>query len=85
MKLQRRQFLHLAASAAALSAVPRAAVAQSYPTRPVTMIVPFPAAGPADVLARIISEPMRVSLGQPIVIENEIGRASCRERVCHNV
>ena len=75
MRLQRRQFLHLAAGAAALSAVPHAAIAQAYPTRPITMIVPFPAAGPADVLARILSEPMRLSLGQPIVIENVSGAA----------
>lgn len=75
MKLQRRQVLHLAASAAAWSAVSCPAVAQSYPTRPITMIVPFPAAGPADVLARILSEPMRIALGQPIVIENISGAA----------
>src|SRR5258705_259895 len=75
MKLQRRQFLHLAASAAALSAVSHPAWAQPYPTRPVSRIVPFPAAGPADVLSRFLSEPMRVSLGQPIVIENVSGAA----------
>ena len=75
MRLRRRQFLHLAASAAAFSAVSQRAQAQAYPSRPVTMIVPFPAAGPADVLARILSEPMRLSLGQPIVIENVSGAA----------
>ena len=75
MKLQRRQFLHLAAGAAASSAVSRPAIAQAYPSRPVTMIVPFPAAGPADVLARILSEPMRIALGQPVVIENISGAA----------
>ncbi len=75
MGLWRRQFLHLAAGAAAFSAVSQRAQAQAYPTRPVTMIVPFPAAGPADVLARILSEPMRQSLGQPIVIENVSGAA----------
>ena len=75
MRLRRRQFLHLAAGAAALSAVSRLAKAQAYPSRPVTMIVPFPAAGPADVLARILSEPMRQSLGQPVVIENVSGAA----------
>ena len=56
MKLQRRQFLHLAAGAAASSALSRPAIARAYPSRPVTMIVPFPAAGPADVLARILSD-----------------------------
>ncbi len=75
MNLQRRQFLHLAAGAAASSAVSHRAQAQAYPTRPITMIVPFPAAGPADVLARILSEPMRASLGQPVVIENISGAA----------
>lgn len=75
MRLQRRQFLHLAAGAAALSAAPRPACAQAYPSRPVTVVVPFPAAGPADVLARILSEPMRQSLGQPVVIENVSGAA----------
>jgi tripartite-type tricarboxylate transporter receptor subunit TctC len=75
MALRRRQFLHLAAGAAAFSAVSQRAQAQAYPSRPVTMIVPFPAAGPADVLARILSEPMRLSLGQPVVIENVSGAA----------
>src|SRR6267142_5104378 len=49
--------------------------AQTFPTRPVTMIVPFPAAGPADVLARIMSERMRISLGQPVIVENVAGAA----------
>ena len=75
MGLRRREFLHLAASAAALAAASQRAHAQAYPSRPITMIVPFPAAGPADVLARILSEPMRLALGQPIVIENVSGAA----------
>ena len=75
MKLPRRQFLRLAATGAALPAASRIAKAQAYPTRAVTVIVPFPAAGPADVLARILSEPMRASLGQPVVIENISGAA----------
>src|SRR3954465_7986825 len=49
------------------------AVADDYPTRPVTMIVPFPAGGPADTLARILAERMRVPLGQPVIIENITG------------
>jgi tripartite-type tricarboxylate transporter receptor subunit TctC len=49
------------------------AQAQPYPSRPVTMIVPFPAGGPTDTLARILGERMRVSLGQPILIENVTG------------
>src|SRR5436309_3410321 len=47
--------------------------AQSYPSRPITMIAPFPAGGPADSIARIIAEPMREVLGQPVVIENVPG------------
>jgi tripartite-type tricarboxylate transporter receptor subunit TctC len=45
-------------------------LAQTYPTRPITMIVPFPAGGGADVIARIMAEQMRKLLGQPIIIEN---------------
>ena len=50
-----------------------AASAQSYPTRPITMIVPYGAGGPVDVLARLMIEPMRQALGQPVVIENVTG------------
>ena len=70
MKLPRRQFLHLAAGAAALPAVSRFAWAQAYPSRPITMIVPFPPGGLADVIGRIVAEGMRASLGQSIIIEN---------------
>ena len=49
------------------------ASAQTYPSRPITMIAPFPAGGPSDTLARILSEPMRAALGQPVVIENVAG------------
>jgi tripartite-type tricarboxylate transporter receptor subunit TctC len=73
MKLPRRQFLHLAAGAAALPALSRAARAQAYPTRPVTIVVPYPAGGPTDVVARIMAERMQVSLAQPVVIENVAG------------
>src|SRR5262245_58329545 len=73
MKLPRRTFLQLAASAAALSAVSDVARAQSYPTRPITIVVPFPAGGPTDTLARILAEHMRTSLGQPVIIENVSG------------
>ena len=69
----RRQFLHLAAGAAALPEVSRTAWAQSYPTRPITMIVPFAPAGPSDVSARIVSEHMSRTLGQRIVVENVVG------------
>jgi tripartite-type tricarboxylate transporter receptor subunit TctC len=49
------------------------AVAQSFPSRPITMIVPYPAGGPTDTIARLIGERMRTSLGQPVIIENVAG------------
>ena len=49
------------------------AAAQSYPTHPITLIAPFPAGGPLDTIARIVAEPMREALGQPIVVENVAG------------
>src|SRR6266851_524855 len=70
MKVQRRQFLRLTAGAAALPAVSRIARAQTYPSRPITMIVPFPAGGPTDVVARVVVERMKAPLGQPVIIEN---------------
>jgi tripartite-type tricarboxylate transporter receptor subunit TctC len=70
MKLPRRQFLHLAAGTAALSAISREARAQAYPSRAVTIIVPAAAGGPTDTITRTLSERMRASLGQPIIIEN---------------
>ena len=73
VRLSRRTFLHLAAGTAALPALARLAGAQGYPTRPVTVIVPFPAGGPADSIARILGERMRATLGQPVVIENVSG------------
>jgi tripartite-type tricarboxylate transporter receptor subunit TctC len=73
MKLPRRCFLHLAGGAAALPALSHIAWAQTYPARPITMIVPFPAGGPTDVVGRVVAERMRQSLGQPIIIENVSG------------
>jgi tripartite-type tricarboxylate transporter receptor subunit TctC len=73
MKFPRRQFLHLAAGAAALPAASRIARAQAYPSRPITMIVPFPVGGANDVIARIVAERMRAPLGRPIIIENVTG------------
>jgi len=75
VKLPRRQFLQMAAGAAALPAMSRVARAQAYPTRPITLIVPFAAGGPNDRIARIIAERMRVLLGQPVMIENVDGAA----------
>jgi tripartite-type tricarboxylate transporter receptor subunit TctC len=63
----------LAVALAAMAAAIGSAVAQPYPSRPITLIAPFPAGGPSDALARILSEPIRSSLGQPVVIENVAG------------
>jgi tripartite-type tricarboxylate transporter receptor subunit TctC len=73
MKLPRRQFLHLAAGAAALPAVSRIARAQAYPTRPVRIIVGFPPGGGTDILARLIGQWLSERLGQSFVIENRPG------------
>ena len=69
----RRRFLSLAAGAAALPAISRIACAQSYPTRPITIMVPSPPGGATDVIARNLAERMKVSLGQPVIIENVTG------------
>src|SRR5215470_5788369 len=73
MKLPRRNFLHLAAGAAALPAVSRFAWAQAYPARPVRVIVPFAPAGDTDLVARLIGQWLSERLGQPFVIENRPG------------
>jgi tripartite-type tricarboxylate transporter receptor subunit TctC len=73
MKLPRRLFLHLAASAAAFPAVPRVAWAQFYPSRPVRLIVPIAAAGTQDILARLVGQWLSERLGQPFVIDNRPG------------
>ena len=76
MKLPRRQFLHLAAGAAALPAVSRSAWAQTYPSQPVRIIVGFAAGGPNDILARMIGQWLSERLRQPFVIENRPGAGS---------
>jgi tripartite-type tricarboxylate transporter receptor subunit TctC len=73
MKLRRRSFLHLAAGAAALQALPRAALADTYPSRPVQIVVDLPAGLAPDVAARLIGPPLGARLGQAVVIENRPG------------
>src|SRR5215470_6663179 len=73
MKLPRRQFLHLAAGAAALPVVSRIAWAQAYPSRPVKIIVSFAAGGPTDILARLTAQWLSERLGQQFVVENRPG------------
>jgi len=76
MKLPRRKFLHLAAGAAALPAALRIASAQGYPTRPVRIIVGFPAGSTTDMTARLIGQWLSDRLGQPFLIENRTGAGS---------
>jgi tripartite-type tricarboxylate transporter receptor subunit TctC len=76
MKFPRRRFLHLAAGAAALPTVSRIAWAQAYPTRPVRIIVGFPAGGGVDIIARLIGQWLSERLGQPFLIENRPGANS---------
>jgi tripartite-type tricarboxylate transporter receptor subunit TctC len=72
-KFPRREFLHLAGLAAAGSALPRPALAQAYPTRPVKLVVGFSAGGTTDLLARVLAPPLSERLGQQVIIENKPG------------
>jgi tripartite-type tricarboxylate transporter receptor subunit TctC len=85
MKLPRRQFLHLAASATALPAVSRIASALDYPARPVRLIVGFPAGSSSDLTARLIAEWLSERLGQPFAVENRTGAGTniATESVAH--
>jgi tripartite-type tricarboxylate transporter receptor subunit TctC len=77
MKLpHRRHFLHLAAGAAALPALSRIAKAQTYPTRPVRVIVPFPPGGVNDTVGRMFATHLSERLGKQFVVENRSGAAS---------
>jgi tripartite-type tricarboxylate transporter receptor subunit TctC len=73
MKLPRRRFLNLAIAAAVLPAPSRMAMGETYPSRPITMIVPVPAGGQMDSIARIVAERMRPPLRQPVIVENVTG------------
>jgi tripartite-type tricarboxylate transporter receptor subunit TctC len=73
MKIPRRRFLHLAAGAVALPAVSPVAWAQTYPTRPISIVVGFAAGWPTDTIARIVGERMQTLLGQTVLIENVTG------------
>jgi tripartite-type tricarboxylate transporter receptor subunit TctC len=74
MILARREFLRTC-MVGAIVGVPCLAPGQSYPSRPVTIVVPFPAGGPSDFAARVLAEKLRARLGQPVVIENVSGGA----------
>jgi tripartite-type tricarboxylate transporter receptor subunit TctC len=76
MNLPRRRFLHLAVGVAALPALSRVAWAQTYPTRPVRLVVPFAAGGPSDIAARLIGQSLTERLGQQIIVENRPGAGS---------
>jgi len=76
MNLPRRQFLHLAAGAAALPAASRLAWAQTYPARPVRIIVGFPAGNASDIIVRLMAQSLSERLGKPFVVENRPGAGS---------
>jgi tripartite-type tricarboxylate transporter receptor subunit TctC len=76
MKTSRRKFMRFAGAAATASVFSRAAGAQAYPTRPITMIVPAAAGGPTDAFGRIMAEAMKYPLGQPVIVENVTGADS---------
>src|SRR6516165_9855012 len=81
MRLARRKFLHLAAGSAAAGPYCGSAFALDYPTRPITIVVPFAAGGATDVLARVLADPIGKSLGQTLIVEDVTGRRRQHWRV----
>src|SRR5688572_910694 len=73
MNLPRRKFLRLAGAAATLPVLARPAIAQTYPTRPIRWIVPYPAGGATDLIARLIGQWLTERLGQPVIVDNRPG------------
>ena len=75
MRFDRRAFLHLAAGAAVVPALSLNARAQTYPARPLRLVIGFPAGGPNDILGRLMAGWLSERLGQPVVVENKPGRS----------
>jgi hypothetical protein len=86
MKLPRREFLHLAMGATALSALSNTALALDYPTRPVHWIIGFPPGGGADIVARILGAWLAERIGQQVIVENRPGAGTniATEYVVHS-
>jgi tripartite-type tricarboxylate transporter receptor subunit TctC len=73
MRSKLRRILLISAVLLVASAMARVAAAETYPSRAITIIVPFPAGGAVDITARVVAETLRISLGQPVIIENVVG------------